>query len=157
MSKKAVPPTLIDNLRAYSKMVRKCDELEKNTGLTFADVVEFVITNGVEFEFRPRPKGIRKMEAKACFHNAAMLAMKKDLIYVEGFVGGHAIPIHHAWCAAKGSRIVIDPTIDGASYWGVPFTKEFVLSDPEKIGESLIDEAILTMSKTDQRRVIEVL
>lgn len=157
MSKKAVPATLIDNLRAYLKMVRKCDELEKNIGLTFADVVEFVITFGVECEFHPRPKGIRKMAAKACFHNAAMLAMKQDLVYVEGFVGGHAIPIHHAWCVAKGSRIVIDPTIDGASYWGVPLTKEYVLSDPDRIGESLIDETLLKMKKKAQPTVIEVL
>ena len=154
---KEAAATLVDNLRIYLKMVRKADELEKNTGLTFADVVEFVIANGVEFEFHARPKGIRKMAAQSCFHNAAMLAMKKDLIYVEGFVGGHAVPIHHAWCVEKGSRIVIDPTLDGTEYWGVPFTKEFVLSDPEKIGDSLIDEAFLKMSTRDRHRVIEVL
>lgn len=88
---------------------------------------EFVLQHGRAFQAAPRPKGVRKQRDKMCFSNAFHLAESKGYIYVEGWAISF-IPAHHAWCVTPDG-IVVDPTWrkpEGASYFGVPFRKEYL-------------------------------
>lgn len=62
---------------------------------------------------------------KECFSNAALLAIKTGLLYVEGFACRADLPliIHHGWVENKAGQ-VFDPTWDDpedCAYMGVNF------------------------------------
>lgn len=76
---------------------------------------------------------------KECYKNAFLAMMNneyggedsEDLTYVEGFMGVHGVPIHHAWLVTKDGK-VRDYTIKEADrnivtgYYGVPMKWKFV-------------------------------
>lgn len=89
------------------------------------------LEHGRYFTPAERPKDIPKMENKACYENASLLALRRpDLTYVEGFATiplVEGMPFAHAWLVDhKGT--VIDPTWEapGTSYFGIPFTTEYL-------------------------------
>lgn len=61
--------------------------------------------------------------------NAARLAMDNpDLTYVEGYADSDLFPMEHAWVVDPDGR-VIDNTWrkPGTVYYGVPFTRKFLM------------------------------
>lgn len=90
---------------------------------------EFVLKNGREFTYQPRPKHIKLGTIRQCYKNAARLAMRnRDLTYVEGYAFG-VFPVLHAWCVTK-EGIVIENTWKEdmcVSYYGVPIKTKYLM------------------------------
>ncbi len=90
----------------------------------------FVLEHGMQFPTMA-PKQPKLGRLKACYKNAAQLAMNsKDVIYVEGFAAG-IIPVMHAWCIDLEGR-VLEPTWTHAlqakrDYFGIPFNLQFLM------------------------------
>jgi len=87
----------------------------------------YVLRHGRWFTEQPRPRGVRKRAAKACYNNAMhyVLDHPQDR-YVEGFTAtavGGLLVFQHGWAADTSDR-VIDPTLDRPQdclYFGVSF------------------------------------
>jgi len=97
--------------------------------MAYASLAEFVLKHGAEYEYAPKPKGIRWGTVKQCFKNAHQLALwHPELTYCEGY-GYSLIPTPHAWCVTEDGKVV-DNTWrphDGAPlYFGVAFPLEVV-------------------------------
>lgn len=78
------------------------------------------------------------MTPKECYRNALHIAMKQDLLYVEGFAHRRGMPlvIQHAWCETSDGRVV-DPTWrdpQEAEYFGVAFNWERVWELTSRLG-----------------------
>lgn len=104
-------------------------------------------------------------EMKQCFANSQKLALHfpEEFTYWEGYVASDRlpIPIHHGWVIARedGQDVLVDPTLKydfqkrysarniliglttDREYFGVPFTREQVMSRWRNTGEagSLVD------------------
>ena len=100
---------------------------------------------------------------KHCFQNSFMLAIRRKLVYVEGYavVSGVGLPILHAWCVRPGSDEVIDVTTTNVEdYFGIPFDTEFVKRQrANSKSASLIDNwcddfPLLTMPEEELCKVI---
>lgn len=90
--------------------------------------IGFIMQHGRWFDPLPKPKRIRWGVPKHCFMNAARLALNDlSLTYCEGYALG-GIPLHHAW-VADAAGTVIDNTWRtlGTGYFGVPFTRAFLV------------------------------
>ena len=83
---------------------------------------------------------------KLCYYNSQRLMMGSlttnyPLLYVEGYVSVHGMPIEHGWNITPDGE-VIDTTlrIDGAEYFGFVFSKNFVMVhiDSEGMGFPII-------------------
>src|SRR5665213_1389426 len=64
-----------------------------------------------------------------CYRNAGMVALgDDDLLYVEGFVSVHGVPIDHAWLATPDGFVrETTATKKGiGGYFGVPFPAEYL-------------------------------
>jgi len=101
-------------------------------------VEDFLLQNGRAFNgVEPLPQGMRRGKDHECYKNAFLLmGMHPSLTYVEGVAVSteRSVPTHHAWCVDEQGR-VIDPTWpNGRSYFGVPFTREYVLATYTAIG-----------------------
>lgn len=123
----------VESLRAY--LQQQVDLIKRTCRVneTYVNCPDFVLQNGVEFIPSKLPKDVQRGQMKECFRNAFMLMVgRPDLIYVEGYAAG-VIPVYHAWCVDQ-KGCVVDPTWgdDGQVYLGVPFTKEFVVSQTMK-------------------------
>ncbi len=101
------------------------------------ELYEFVHRHGWEFVGQPLPKPHRHGRRAACFKNSALMSLKNDLIYVEGYASQsdefHK-PVLHAWCIDE-SGAVFDKTwryAEDSSYFGIPIAREYV----EKMHES---------------------
>jgi hypothetical protein len=90
--------------------------------------IQAVIDHGRPYVGIGRPKCYRKRADKACFFNAADLAMQDRGTYVEGYASfGGGFPIYHAWITLDGVH-AIDPTwrCPADRYVGVAFPAEIV-------------------------------
>jgi hypothetical protein len=84
-----------------------------------------LIERGKVFTPIKRPKGYRKRRDRECFMNAALLAIDRRGIYVEGLACSSLFPklaAHHAWITLDGVH-AIDPTWaePGTFYLGITF------------------------------------
>ena len=89
----------------------------------------FVLQHGTPYRKQPLPKGFKRGTPRMCYRNSARLALRRGLIYVEGFAKflniDHATG--HAWCVEPGSDLVIDVTNDGfTEYYGIAFRTDFL-------------------------------
>ena len=92
----------------------------------------FKLDHGKEYPLGPHSFSLPRDTPKACFTNAAHLALRlPHLTYVEGMVMS-VIPIEHAWCVDE-EGVVVDTTLtedrlDGREreYFGVPFQTEYL-------------------------------
>jgi hypothetical protein len=84
-----------------------------------------------------RPKGYRQRKAKACFGNAALLALEERGAYVEGFAMSFDQPaFHHAWITLDAKH-AIDTTLPNATerqYFGILFPKRIVFEQAQRRG-----------------------
>jgi hypothetical protein len=53
----------------------------------------------------------------ACFSNAAALAARAQLDYVEGYGLTAGVPIHHAWCVGRRGSVQADQVYDPTWDW----------------------------------------
>lgn len=93
------------------------------------NIYAFVGQHGREFHVAVRPWHMTMDGEKQCFKNATLRMISENLIYCEGFVFVHGVPIHHAWCLDPEGRVV-DPTIPDQERWeyvGIPMQYDFVL------------------------------
>jgi hypothetical protein len=101
----------------------------KDTGMKYKGNYDMVLKEGSFFEVQERPKKIKQGEMKQCYTNAGRLALDDDnYTYCEGFASTKqfGIPFAHAWCIDKQGKVV-DPTWkDGASYFGIKFSTDFL-------------------------------
>jgi hypothetical protein len=77
-------------------------------------------------------------EQKACYRNAANVAIENGWTYVEGLASPDfmpGLPIHHAWAVTPEGH-VYDPTWNnrGAGYVGVPFRTDYLVDELERRG-----------------------
>lgn len=94
---------------------------------TYRTVEELVQAHGRFYTPAPLPPRFEQAQPRACYENAAMLALEHpELTYVEGYAAG-LIPTPHAWVTEDGTS-AIDPTWaePGAAYFGVPFSTEWL-------------------------------
>lgn len=88
---------------------------------------QFVLRNGTAYQ--PTSRLGSKLPSKACFENAAKLALDGVGTYVEGYAFGPRLPlvIHHAWVEIDDRAM--DPTWEdpmSCQYFGVAFNTEFL-------------------------------
>ncbi len=88
----------------------------------------FLTRNAALQRGEPLPKGVKRMQMKQCFANAAQLSLERDWFYVEGYAASAqlGIPLHHAWNVTPDGKLV-DVTWrfpETAQYFGVPFNTE---------------------------------
>lgn len=108
------------NTRAY---LEQMVEIRKNSnlrpmGVSYSCLEDFVLKEGKEFKYSPRPDSIPKKKDNYCFQNSFEVARKHNLSYVEGFANAGIVMLH-AWCVDK-SGVVVDPTWNkGSDYFGV--------------------------------------
>ena len=105
---------------------------------------------------RPLRKKSAANQPQMCFWNAYVLtSLRPELIYVEGFarfaIGGNQSHIvHHAWAVDSGGR-VLDPTLKGTEYFGIPFKAEYVKRTMHRIlptGFSILDNELDSLRKS---------
>lgn len=88
---------------------------------------EFVLKNGREFTYQPRPKGVKLGTPQECYKNAARLAMRNELLtYVEGYAFG-VFPVMHAWCVNKDGIVIENTWEEGEGYFGVPIKTKYLM------------------------------
>jgi len=123
--------TVLDYLEGMVKF-RK-ENITQPPKLKYICTEDFVLQNGRPFEFRPLPKHIAPMEMKECYRNSFQtLIDNHDLTYCEGFATSGILPVLHAFLVDM-EGYVVDPTwTDGIDYYGVPFKREFVISQTIK-------------------------
>ena len=97
--------------------------------------LNYLMENGQYFTYRPKPKGVKFKEQKACFHNAGILACADDrsLTYCEGICFTNpkiSMWFHHAWCCDKDDNI-IDVTLRVKKNDAIP--KYFGVKFPDKL------------------------
>jgi hypothetical protein len=117
--------TLRDYLDAEIEILRT---MNKTPHHGYLSIGHFVREHGRAWnpaKIRPCPKG----EIKACFRNAALLALDDPKwIYVEGMALG-VIPVLHAWCVTKEGEIGETTWPEpGTAYFGIPFTTAYLNS-----------------------------
>lgn len=103
----------------------------------FSLMLEF----GREFKYAPKPKHIQWGEPGYCYHNAYRLMLRLGLTYceglaVEGPISTDSYTRKHAWVVDPNGN-VIDNTwqnVGVVSYFGIPFTRTFVLEAVLKEG-----------------------
>lgn len=125
-------------IKAYlDTMIRVVGSCQNNNFL-YVCAEDFALREGKGYIPGPRPARFRRGLPKHCFRNAAELAAKKGLVYVEGFAAS-VIPVPHAWNVKPGSDKVIDVTWEtpGSAYWGVAFDFPYVLKCLKKSGSVL--------------------
>lgn len=118
------------NQRAFEvntvkEFLEQCAEVWKDINTTPA----FVLENGYQFPTMA-PEQPKAGMLKACYMNAARLAMRrKDLIYVEGYAAG-IIPVMHAWCIDQEGRVLETtwpPALQRShDYYGIPFCTAYL-------------------------------
>jgi len=117
-------------IRDMAEFMKKFENTSPNVAIT-GNMYEFLLKNGRAFDWKPRPKGVRKQRDGLCYMNAYRLANRNQdkYTYVEG-IGIHYIPTEHAWCITEDGTVV-DPTWheDGKvtpEYFGVPLRMEWI-------------------------------
>jgi hypothetical protein len=135
------------DIRTYARMIHDMQKprMEK-TGVitTFAG---FVAQHGRAFTIDEKTFSLKRGSRHQCYKNAGMMALEspriqiecnnlairffsedETLIYVEGFVAVHGVPLEHAWVVTAEGLVrettVTKKGIDG--YFGVPFTSGYV-------------------------------
>jgi hypothetical protein len=99
---------------------------------------DFVVRLGQDFPYRPLPKGVRRRAPRQCFHNAALLALRRpnEFLYAEGYAVNIGICTEHAWCVDRNG-FAVDTTWrgpDSPQYFGVPFQHGYVMERAEERG-----------------------
>lgn len=83
---------------------------------------QWMLDNGLDFEYSPLPPKVRMREPKRCYWNSLELASRSKGRYV--YMEGHAarfIITEHAWCYDRETGLIVDTTWDqGTGYVGVP-------------------------------------
>lgn len=120
-----------ESLRTMAEGMRRIKMGAKMPGIgDYDSFEEFVVRNGRPFVAQPLPRKYRRGAPKLCFYNATTLAIRRKLVYVEGYallatVGG--FPIHHAWCVEPDTATVIDVTATNLTdYWGIAFSTKYL-------------------------------
>lgn len=91
-------------------------------------VTPFVRKYGRFFEGQPLPKKYRSGGIQVCFANSYRMALRHQLIYVEGY----AIPAHsslgtlHAWCVDHNGMVLDRTWRPAKAYFGIPFQTQFL-------------------------------
>ena len=90
----------------------------------------FVLKHGMPFNGANLPKKYRHGSIGACYRNSALMSLRHDLIYVEGFgsINSHHSPTLHAWCIDTEGH-VLDRTWSFTgenSYYGIPISKSYI-------------------------------
>ncbi len=92
----------------------------------------------------PRPKGVARWRAGACYANAYRLSVnREDLQYAEGIAASSQTPpFLHAWCVDQ-KGCVVDPTLanpEQFSFFGVRFSRaDHVLALCQARGKDIIN------------------
>lgn len=93
---------------------------------------EFILAHGQSYKPTPLPAEHVRGPARECFRNAALLALREELIYVEGYAAG-VIPLEHAWCVDKEDKVYeVTWEEPGTSYFGIPFKTSYLMSHLRK-------------------------
>jgi len=108
----------------------------RKPGHRFHSFYDLLLEYGQYFEPGPLPPGIRKGRPKDCYANAYKISGPeqfggKGLVYCEGmaltqFSDGTSHEFEHAWCVDPKTGTVIDPTLQAAEYFGIPFDSKYV-------------------------------
>lgn len=97
---------------------------------------EFVLAQGREWTYAPKPKSVPWGKIKCCYENALKLVMDRPaLIYCEGYAS-KIFPVLHAWCVDL-SGTVIDNTWREDNqyppcYFGIAFKRSYLMRSIEK-------------------------
>lgn len=93
----------------------------------------FLLAHGRPFSTDHHTYRGRRSAAKQCFSNAFHLVEQRPqrLVYAEGYIAFHGVPIHHAWTVGLDG-VVVDPTLrvtrdeEPPLYFGVSFKLAYV-------------------------------
>lgn len=159
-----VPKRKNQVFHALEKTSKALDKIPTPPEFKFKNFFDFVVQMGRPYDYAPLPSRFQKMTPKQCFFNATILALKKKLIYVEGYAmfENIGITIQHAWCVMPKSNIVIDPTTDSFRYYyGVPFKRNYIATkySQKRDSTSMIDDwtnghPLLRMTKEQLRKSV---
>jgi hypothetical protein len=93
-------------------------------------VAKFLLAKGKAFAIGPKTFAGKRGTPQRCYMNATKAALDDDnLLYVEGIVTIHGVPIDHAWNVTQDGKL-IDPTINSqgvGEYFGVTFPTGYLL------------------------------
>lgn len=113
-----------EGLTGYLEMVKRFQGERSVAG--------FILDHGCAYTPDAETYKGRRGRKHRCFENAGEIAAFDDdgLLYVEGYVGVHGVPLEHAWLTDASGRL-IDPTLrarDGSQreYFGVAFSQQYV-------------------------------
>lgn len=88
---------------------------------------ELVLAKGKAYASpeRARPKGVRKLADRLCYHNSIRRILDYGWRYIEGYAFGQVTVVQHAWCLDEND-IVVETTWKepGSAYMGVEFSRE---------------------------------
>ena len=111
---------------SHPVMARLRHQIERSHGPV--DVERAVVKHGRPFIGIERPEGYRQGKPRACFGNAATLALQDRGTYVEGFALSQGHLVHHAWIALDDVHAIDTtwPNAPDCHYLGVPFSTRTV-------------------------------
>lgn len=107
------------------------DYLEHRAAFSKDPVTRFMLDHGQSFTIGPKTFEGPRMKRGECFCNATLKVLEdKRLLYVEGKVSIHGVPIDHAWNVDLEGNL-IDFTLDNENgsvvkYFGVVFSTAYV-------------------------------
>jgi hypothetical protein len=114
--------------RQLHALATTCPQHLRALGYWYDSPYHFLLQHGQWYTPRSLPSDIPLLAPKACFGNALVTALLKDLIYVEGYAGmsnGHmdVLAFHHAWCTnALGQLFDVTWPEPEVAYFGVQFS-----------------------------------
>lgn len=94
------------------------------------DLMRFVLEYGRQFAWRKLPETFRNGKLGACYKNSALLAIRHNLIYCEGYASIYPEqrPMLHAWCINQDGQL-FDRTWSHnieIAYFGIPMKTAYV-------------------------------
>jgi hypothetical protein len=137
----STPKTPADKeLKTYLQTITKMrGKSESMQGWKYTSIEDMLVQEGKFFTppaTSALPDGVHKGPNKNCYGNAANLAIENpSYTYVEGFAMTNLVPFPfgHAW-VVDNNGAVIDNTWEtpGTSYFGIPFTTDYLLKTLDK-------------------------
>jgi hypothetical protein len=112
--------------------MRKNWKRNRPKGFYYTSQEDFILKNGISFTKikSTLPKSLEYEKMGECFRNAAIIAMEgKKYIYCEGLAISKKVgfPVNHAWLINKKFEVIDNTWNDGIEYFGIPFTREFLI------------------------------
>lgn len=125
-----------EDLKTHLQMIA---ELQRRSRPDYERLLpsEFQLKYGRSFEFDASSfkgrRGHRRGRTGRCYENAgkAALHFHDPLIYVEGYLAIHGVPIEHAWNIDQHGKVVeltmmADPMNSIFGYFGVPIAESYL-------------------------------